>query len=43
VKHAAAITNGGVFHLRWADADNASNDHALAIDDLIITFTLSSP
>lgn len=40
---ASAITNGGVFHLRWADADNASSDHALAIDDLTITFTFDAP
>ncbi|MSU58303.1 MAG: hypothetical protein EXS35_09005 [Pedosphaera sp.] len=37
-----AVTNGGVFYLRWADADNTSNDHALGVDDLTITFTFES-
>ena len=35
----AAVTNAGVFYLRWVDADNASSDHAMGIDDLTITFT----
>lgn len=34
----APITNGGVFYLRWVDADNTSSDHALAVDDLNILF-----
>ena len=39
---AVAITNGQVFFLRWADADNSSADNAMAIDDLSISFNLTN-
>lgn len=38
-----AIPDGQVFYLRWADANDTSSDHAIAVDDLTITFTLSNP
>ena len=38
----AAITNGGIFYLRWVDTDNTSSDHAIAIDDLNVTFTFEN-
>jgi len=40
---ASVITNGQTFYLRWADADNQAADHAMALDDFSITFTLSNP
>jgi hypothetical protein len=36
---AVTITNAEVFYLRWVDADNTSNDHGIAVDDLSVTFT----
>lgn len=36
------ITNGGVFYLRWVDADNTSSDHAIALDDLSLTFAFEA-
>jgi len=38
----ATITNGQTFYLRWADVDNQSLDHAMAVDDFAISFTLTS-
>jgi len=39
---APSITNGQVFYMRWADADESSNDDGMAVDDLAITFTLTN-
>ncbi len=39
---ATSITNGQVFYLRWADADESSADDGMALDDLTITFTLAN-
>ncbi|MBI5775545.1 MAG: immunoglobulin domain-containing protein, partial [Verrucomicrobia bacterium] len=39
---AQPLTNGQVFYLRWMDADDSGTDHALAIDDVSISFTLSN-
>lgn len=39
----APIPNGQTFYLRWADPDNTSSDHGIAVDDLTISFTLSNP
>lgn len=38
----AAVTNAGIFYLRWADADNTSSDHGMAVDDLTVTFTFEA-
>jgi PKD repeat protein len=38
----APLANGGVFYLRWADADNTQQDHGIAVDDLMITFAISN-
>jgi PKD repeat protein len=40
---AANITNGGIFYLRWADANDASADNGMAVDDLNISFSLTNP
>src|SRR5262249_5944954 len=40
---ALTIPNGQTFYLRWADADNSSADDAMAVDDLVISFSLSNP
>jgi PKD repeat protein len=40
---AVAITNGQPFYLRWADPDDTGPDMGLALDDLVITFTLGTP
>ena len=40
---AASLTNGQRFYLRWADVDNPSADNAMAVDDFIISFTLTNP
>src|SRR6266404_5870809 len=37
---ASTIPAGATFYLRWKDPDDASSDHALAIDDFSITITL---
>jgi PKD repeat protein len=39
----AAITNGQPFYLRWTDPDDSGPDMGMAIDDLLLTFTLGSP
>ncbi len=39
---ATSITNGQVFYLRWADADESSADDGMALDDLTITFMLAN-
>jgi PKD repeat protein len=39
---ASPIANNQTFYLRWADADNSSADHAMAVDDLVISFTISN-
>ncbi len=39
---AAPITNGEVFYLRWADPDDSGSDHGIAVDDLVLTFTLTN-
>jgi PKD repeat protein len=39
----AGITNGQIFYLRWADADDPHLDNAMAVDDFLITFSLGSP
>jgi PKD repeat protein len=39
----ASITNGQIFYLRWADADDPHLDNAMAVDDFVITFSLGSP
>jgi PKD repeat protein len=36
------IANNQAFYLRWADPDNSSADNAMAVDDLVISFTLSN-
>jgi PKD repeat protein len=36
------IANNQVFYLRWADVDNSSADNAVALDDLVISFTVSN-
>jgi autotransporter-associated beta strand protein len=36
---ASPIANGATFYLRWADIDNTSNDHGLAVDDFSISTT----
>ncbi len=40
---ASPIANGQVFYLRWADADDSGADHGMAVDDLLISFTLTNP
>src|SRR5439155_21484370 len=40
---AQPVAPGQMFYLRWADADSPSSDHAMAIDDLAMTFTFSNP
>jgi len=40
---ASPIGIGQIFYLRWVDDDNNSLDHALAVDDFVISFTLASP
>ncbi len=40
---AQPVAPGQIFYLRWADADSPSFDHAVAIDDLAMTFTFSNP
>ncbi|MGC3958310.1 MAG: PKD domain-containing protein [Verrucomicrobiota bacterium] len=40
---ASGIPTGQTFYLRWADADNTSSDHGIAVDDLTISFTVSNP
>lgn len=37
-----AIPIGSTWYLRWADIDNSSNDHGLALDDFTISFTLTA-
>jgi PKD repeat protein len=36
------IDHNQAFYLRWADADNSSADNAMAVDDLVISFTMSN-
>src|ERR1044071_6060756 len=40
---AQPVAPGKIFYLRWADADSPSFDHAMAIDDLAMTFVFSNP
>ncbi len=40
---AQPVAPGQIFYLRWVDADNSSFDHAMAIDDVAMTFVLSNP
>ena len=37
------LAPGQVFYLHWLDGDSASYDHAMAIDDLTMTFVFSNP
>jgi hypothetical protein len=37
------LAPGQVFYLRWVDDDSPSYDHAMAIDDLTMTFVFSNP
>jgi PKD repeat protein len=39
---ASMIANNQAFYLRWADADNTSADNGMAVDDLVISFTVSN-
>jgi PKD repeat protein/subtilisin family serine protease len=39
---ASPIANNQVFYLRWADPDNSAGDNAMAVDDLLISFTVSN-
>lgn len=39
---ASPIANNQTFYLRWADADNSSADNGMAVDDFVISFTVSN-
>src|SRR5207249_1535314 len=38
-----SIADGQIFYLRWADANDASSDNGMAVDDLNISFSLTNP
>jgi len=39
---AVPIPDGQTFYLRWADANDNSSDHGIAVDDLTLSFTISN-